>query len=1065
MGTEVHRESYLRGYYSMRDINDDSTSSNWPIFYGDKTLTNGQYYNGFIPRTATDAYPGYDKDLLKQKMLEHEAIFKNQVHELHRLYRIQRDMMEEVKRKELHKHRISIEASSSSSLLPSQMTSVDARKWHIPSFPVTSTTCARPSMLGAEVINSPLSCTKGNSAEGSRVPFQNGYSSKDCEVLGSRPSKVRKKLFDLQLSADEYIDNEEGEQLQGNKTSHTSSFPNGSHEIAPERSVKFFFGGGGKSDAHGGTSTSDSCMKNTLGLDDLNEPIQIEAANAPESVDFLGRYACHREIRGLDLSAKPKSQYQGSCQELFANFQHGSKNGTSNNLFVENKGNGKEWFSYMYEAGNGKRNLSTMPQSLQPDKSMIPSHPMPLMFNRAHQSAGNLPTDHSRGDPWRERIGRGLEISEQNQDHCNFNNPGPVVASRISSPYPFVSTSDLANSWSHPVSSWGRPSSCLTQKLASIQSHPYYNSSATFSRNPLSSDQNHQIFDDKWNVNGNSRLNPVLRSELPTQSGLYHGTSSGSKDQRSIGFDYLNCNTGDNVAAECVIDRDSQKIFKGSNFVDLNSTKDVNLNMVPKTSSDEPVHVIEIIDEKRESQDHLAALPWLRAGSTCKNGATGTKKDSSLVALGFFQPSSNQLSKSETPKGPNDVFPRYDIGTKKEVSDNLGRRKILGFTIDEDPCTSRNDSSSLVSTSASLHCAPEGEDAKIEQKHRGIDINVACDPTVPESGEQNAAEASIVEKGPDKKDNNFRNHIDLNSCMSEDEGPLPPAVASTTANLNIAVEIDLEAPVVLENEEAILPGEHYKHLETPLQSPPQQRADSELDLAKIAAEAIVAISSSGQQCSIDDTTCHQAEASPVDPLVWFAEVASFCADNPESKFDRELGESSSNDIDYFEVMTLQLSETKEEDYMPKPFVPEIRESEETGATLQSRSRKGQARRGRQRRDFQRDILPGLTSLSRHEVTEDLQIFGGLMRATGHPWASGSTRRNGTRSAAARGRRRLVADPAPPVAETPVCPPLMQQLTNIEVGLEDRSLTGWGKTTRRPRRQRCPAGNPSPVLLT
>lgn len=74
MGTEVH--------YSMRDVNEDSNSSSWPLFCGDKQqplTNNGHYFNGFIPRTVSDAYPGCEKDAVKQKMLEHEAIFKDQV--------------------------------------------------------------------------------------------------------------------------------------------------------------------------------------------------------------------------------------------------------------------------------------------------------------------------------------------------------------------------------------------------------------------------------------------------------------------------------------------------------------------------------------------------------------------------------------------------------------------------------------------------------------------------------------------------------------------------------------------------------------------------------------------------------------------------------------------------------------------------------------------------------------------------------------------------------------------------------------------------------------------------
>lgn len=64
----------------MRDLNENPNNCSWPLYYGDKTFGNGQYYNGFLPRVPTDLYPGYDdKDVVKRTMLEHEAIFKNQV--------------------------------------------------------------------------------------------------------------------------------------------------------------------------------------------------------------------------------------------------------------------------------------------------------------------------------------------------------------------------------------------------------------------------------------------------------------------------------------------------------------------------------------------------------------------------------------------------------------------------------------------------------------------------------------------------------------------------------------------------------------------------------------------------------------------------------------------------------------------------------------------------------------------------------------------------------------------------------------------------------------------------
>lgn len=75
MGTKVQS---LPGYYSMRDLNEESSSCGWPLYYGDKTLANGHYHN-YLPSAAADACPTHDKDVVKQTMLEHEAIFKNQV--------------------------------------------------------------------------------------------------------------------------------------------------------------------------------------------------------------------------------------------------------------------------------------------------------------------------------------------------------------------------------------------------------------------------------------------------------------------------------------------------------------------------------------------------------------------------------------------------------------------------------------------------------------------------------------------------------------------------------------------------------------------------------------------------------------------------------------------------------------------------------------------------------------------------------------------------------------------------------------------------------------------------
>ncbi|CAH1431527.1 unnamed protein product [Lactuca virosa] len=818
MGTEVHCKSSFEGYYSMRDANEDSNSSSWPLFYREKSLNNGHYYNGFIPRTISD-----DKDALKQKMLEHEAIFKNQVHELHRLYIRQRDMMEEIKRKEINKHRVSIDASSSSSFLPSQKPYEDTHthKWQMPTFPCAT----RPSIFGAEISNSPLSCSKGNNNN-------NNNSSKDCEIVECRPSKVRKKLFDLELPPDENMDHEEHEGMQCKQVSEESSF------------------------------------RGSNGLADLNEPVHVDEPMVHGS----------RSVGGFGPSAKPHVG-QGQFLDQRHEFS-GRPGGVFNPLLIEGKGNGRDWLSNTRETGNSRGNMNLAPATYS-------------------------------------------EISTRFQDHARFNQTHlPFPTSRTSTSYPHPNSSNFATSWE-------KQNGSLTHKLTSFQKQPSFLSS--------SSPQSHMALGDKWQSNGSY-----------TPNGFYRGSSSGSKDPcarfPSGVLDHRNYNN---------LDDKSQKIFNGSNFIDLDTTKGMDLNTVENVCND---------DNSSSRKCNQTVLPWLQPKpDICKN-------DSPSVNNGKIPPVFGNSCVSENGK------------IKKE---------------------------------------------KMEQEqHRGFDINVAWDDD-PENND--------IVKEINTENEKIKNHFDLNSCVTEDEEiTVPESVKSLK---KITMEIDLEAPAVPEVEEE----EEEETIDE------VKKLDEEL--AKVAAEAMVAIF--GQPKSMSDVAVGSEsddEDKDKDRLLWFADVIG------------NVGPVS-NALDEYEELTLKLEETKEQDYMPKPLAPDFQEPDEAGPSAGPlRPRRGQARRGRPRRDFQRDILPGLVSLSRHEVTEDLQIFGGLMKATGYSWNVGLTRRNGT-----RGRRKAVvaaADPPPaatPPPPPPPPPPFSEQLGNLEVvGLEERSLTGWGKTTRRPRRQRCAA---------
>ncbi|GAV74551.1 DUF863 domain-containing protein [Cephalotus follicularis] len=1083
MGTKVQSKSSLPGYYSMRDLNEDANSCSWPLYYGDKALMNGQYYNGFLPRAIADAYPGYDRDVVKRTMLEHEAIFKNQVYELHRLYRIQRELMDEIKKKEVNKNLAPVETSLSSSPLASQITSEDARRWHISSFPLSNSASARPSISGVEDIHSPLSSMKGNGAQVGPFPSQNGSTSKDVEVLESRPTKVRRKMFDLQLPADEYIDNE-GENLKDETLSGmSSSFPNGYRKMVPASGVKLSLCDGAKTGSQGDALRSKFCFRSTNSLANLNEPIQVEETKASTYADILGHASSQGEIQSHELSGKSKSQPLELPKGI--SLGHHGNNGTLNSQHLENR-NGRGWFSHVLEAGrHNKSSLKSVSQGLQPEKLPATSQPSNVLFNRSHEIPLFFPTDQSKVELWRERTICGIDLSERIPEISINSHSESAVGSNIPSPYPVTPSSNAVKSWSKSVSSWENPCNSLSQKSISVQ-HPIFSSSGTLSKS-FQSAQSQGIFGDKWHLNSNFRLNPSNGSGYPSQNGFYHGSSSGSKELPicipSVGYDYLSFRNDHNLNSEQFADLSSARVCKDSSCADIKFPNVLNSNvMISHMSSHEGIVQtgLETLDGGRKHEDHVPMLPWLREMPTSKNEATGAGRGLNTKESSFLPSSLNQLAKkNETGKCTHQIFGQNinsiscsdNVGAGNiEINDYPSNEKILGVPIFGKSHIFKNESSSPTSSSVSFSC--RWEEVENSGKNRVFDMNLPCEPAVPDLGEQIAAEIVDIEKEREAKVESFRHEIDLNSCLREDEIYLTSSVPSI--NVKLTAGIDLEAPIVPETEEEVIRVEESfkKFHEEPIQLSLPTAEHLQDEQMRVAAEAIVSISSCNPENQSNSATCYPSEESVTDPLHWFVEIVSSCGEDLESKFDAVLRmedsdneESALEDMDYFESMTLKLTETKEEEYMPKPLVPENIKLEETGATiLPSRPRKGQARRGRQRRDFQRDILPGLSSLSRHEVTEDLQTFGGLMRATGHLW-SGLTRRNSTRNGCGRGRRRSVVGPSLAVAATTVCAPLIQQLNNIEVGLEDRSLTGWGKTTRRPRRQRCAAGNPPTVPLT
>ncbi|KAF5478461.1 hypothetical protein F2P56_005020 [Juglans regia] len=133
--------------------------------------------------------------------------------------------------------------------------------------------------------------------------------------------------------------------------------------------------------------------------------------------------------------------------------------------------------------------------------------------------------------------------------------------------------------------------------------------------------------------------------------------------------------------------------------------------------------------------------------------------------------------------------------------------------------------------------------------------------------------------------------------------------------------------------------------------------------------------------------CHnKEESSEADALIhWAAESLvhfslEIASGNQDCSAKAELTEMKNEgrdqpqcSSDSFELIALNLKECNVDEYSvsSKPF--EVNDMETTDFS-------SKLRRGRRLKDFQKDILPGLASLSRQEIREDINILEGVLRS-------------------------------------------------------------------------------------
>ncbi|KAM1187580.1 hypothetical protein ACFX2J_023487 [Malus domestica] len=882
MGTEVQLKMYFPEYCSIQNLSSNVGHGSWSLLHENTNLKNGQQYEVFLTRPVIDGFHGHDKEQLRQTILKHETIFRHQLNELHRLYERQKDLMNEIKSKELLKHQKVAGISQSTFSSSGFPTGDDRKSWHISNLALLDSSYGRQS-ASSTCISQPPRDSIGKTLQNSCVPSQSRVGMKDYESSDSRVKKPRRRLFNLELPADEYLSDEE--EPEGGLGSGTD-----------------------KSGYNNSVSSSGLHLVRSNGLADLNEPIQIDKVSASTSVVMSGNQPSSKEeIERQVLSANAYKGVWPFAKKFPENPQTG-KDGRVGDLHLKNEIQ-KEWSTnalrdeQIRSSSGGKFGLQDFnkPCELSENEATVTCAPSAKLFT----------SDQNKTEKQIKRTLFGIEISESD-----------ISSSAM------TSQSGAAISESSP--NWTIPPSSLSENLTSIQVSTSVNTSTQSNRASIMMPQSSEVTRDRLLLDCNSiPSTPSLKDEVSHQSSFFFRT-------------------------------------------------------------------------KLEANQLQAWHPSMSLACQGNHSTSGHRVDVKPAI------------------GANDVPPN----------------KYLHGGACEQSIISLNGLRNQEGQQGRLHWL-EAVPLCDGKSSKEIESRRTC-------REQLKADSLVLDKGFSNENSGPRHQIDLNRCLTEEETEMTAA----SPVMRTEIVTDLEAPVIVETN---IYGEDSteRRRKEPLDSPHE-------GLIRVVAEALVAISSSQAPDMQEKATCCNLEASENNSLLWFAEVISSHDGNLDNGNAAEVKQTSCDeeafpvDMDFFEHMTLNLVETKEEQPC---YVPPNSDSLTEEATLSKRPRRGQSRRGRQRKDFQRDVLPGLASLSKNEVIDDLQIIEGLIRESGGSWQSSLSKRNSGKGGRGRGRKRMdTRTPSTNVAE--VCQPQIEQPKCEELqGPEERNLTCWGKRTKRPPRQR------------
>lgn len=156
MGTKIQANKCLPQCYSVMDLDGNSSNCTKSVYQDNRLLRNGQYHRLPMSEKSSNGYFKYDLEVARQTIMKHESIFRNQLQELHRLYKRQRDLMNEIKSGGLDKDHIKAEKSLSSPLFSPVPPEDAKRTWDVPHSSSLYPAIGRLSTSGPSTAQSPI---------------------------------------------------------------------------------------------------------------------------------------------------------------------------------------------------------------------------------------------------------------------------------------------------------------------------------------------------------------------------------------------------------------------------------------------------------------------------------------------------------------------------------------------------------------------------------------------------------------------------------------------------------------------------------------------------------------------------------------------------------------------------------------------------------------------------------------------------------------------------------------------------------------------------------------------